>query len=105
MRRYLEEYSTAGIEYDFSDNLEEFLDLYTPKRFHHDGFLVHPPLDGFKVWMSNFRENIPENSRFALLTHDIGGSIVLEPGKNGMSIFDVNDVRGIKKYFGEKNVK
>lgn len=102
MRRYLQDYSVAGIEYDFSDSLKGFLDNYNPMRNNYNGFLVHPPLDGFSTWVKIFKENVPENSRFALLTHDIGGSIVLEPGKKGTSIFDVKDIDGIKKYFGER---
>jgi hypothetical protein len=103
LKNYLDKYALAGIGSDFSSNLEEFLSEHQPMRFAYDGFLIHPPLDQFNSWMREFRDNVPQGSRFALLTYDIGGSLVVEEGGDDLSVFDVNDVEGIKKYFEKKD--
>lgn len=98
---FLEAYTNSGIENDFADSIESFIEEFGTNQ-KYDGFLIHPPYGYFNWTVHLIRDNFP-SVRFGLVTQDLGTSVMCEEVDDEVPAFDYNDVDGIKKYFTRTN--
>jgi hypothetical protein len=94
---FLEGYDKAGIEYDFSTDLEEFLEEHKNLN-EYRGILIHPPLGFHEEWLNLVQKAYPD-ARIAFATTNLASAIQEIKVKDDIPLLDFYNLTSIRKYF------